>query len=48
VNAHKIKKDVYGQEEIKAHENITGDRHPRSVVKYHQSGEKLHPTHKNS
>jgi len=46
VNGCKIKKDVYGQEGIITLENITGDRHPRSVVKCHQSGEKLHPTQK--
>ena len=31
---------------IIGHENITGDRHPRSVIKCHQSVEKLHPTQK--
>jgi site-specific DNA-methyltransferase (adenine-specific) len=46
VKAQKIKKDVYGQESIIEHENVTGDRHPRSVDKYHQAGEKLHPTQK--
>lgn len=46
VNGHQIKKDVYGQEEIPAHENKTGDRHPKSVLKYHQSGKKLHSTQK--
>ena len=44
--AHKIRKDVYGQEEIPEHENKTGDRHPRSVINFHQSDEKLHPTQK--
>jgi len=38
--------DVYESKKIQAHENITGDRHPRSVLKYHQSGEKLHPSQK--
>jgi len=38
---------VYGgNETLPAHENTTGDRHPKSVLKYHQSGEKLHPTQK--
>ena len=47
VGGHKYKyKDVYGQEGRPAHENITGDRHPRSIVKCHQSSEKLHPTQK--
>ena len=27
-------------------ENKTGDRHPRSVIKYHQNDKKLHPTQK--
>ena len=37
---------VYGSKRLPAHENITGDRHPKSVLKYHQSSEKLHPTQK--
>ena len=37
---------VYGSRRQPAHENTTGDRHPKSVLKYHQSGEKLHPTQK--
>ena len=28
--------------------NITGDRHPKSIIKFHQSDEKLHPTQKPS
>ena len=44
VKAHKIKKDVYGQEGVIELENKTGDRHPTSVIKCHQSDEKLHPT----
>jgi site-specific DNA-methyltransferase (adenine-specific) len=43
---HKTKKDVYGQEDMPAKENTTGDRHPRSVIKFHQSGKKIHPTQK--
>ena len=46
VKAHKTKKDVYGQEEGPSHENKTGDRHPKSVIKCNQSDEKLHPTQK--
>jgi DNA modification methylase len=46
VNAHNTKKNVYGSKRIPSHENITGDRHPRSVIKCLQSGEKLHPTQK--
>ena len=45
VKGHKTQ-NVYGQEEIPAKENITGDRHPKSVLKYNQSGDKLHPTQK--
>jgi site-specific DNA-methyltransferase (adenine-specific) len=45
VKGHKTQ-NVYGQEEIRTHENTTGDRHPKSVLKYHQSGDKLHPTQK--
>jgi site-specific DNA-methyltransferase (adenine-specific) len=37
---------VYGSHKLPAHENITGDRHPKSVLKYNQSSEKLHPTQK--
>ena len=48
IKRHKIKKDVYGQEEVREHENKTGDRHPRSVIKCHQSDQKLHPTQKPS
>ena len=43
---HKTKKDVYGQEDMPAKENTTGNRHPRSVIKFHQSGKKIHPTQK--
>ena len=47
VEGHVIKNGVYGRKEKREpHENITGDRHPKSVLKYHQSGEKLHPTQK--
>ena len=46
VKKHLQKKDVYGQTEIIDNENITGDRHPKSVFKFHQNGDKLHPTQK--
>ena len=46
VKGHKIRTDIYGQTGIIDLENKTGDRHPKSVLKYHQSGEKLHPTQK--
>ena len=46
VKGHKINKDVYGQNGIIDLENITGDRHPKSVLKFHQNGDKLHPTQK--
>ena len=48
IKSHKIKKDVYGQVEVPDHENTTGDRHPKSIIKFHQSDEKLHPTQKPS
>jgi DNA modification methylase len=38
--------DIYGGKGRPAMENKTGDRHPRSVLKYHQKDEKLHPTQK--
>ena len=37
---------IYGSKRLSAKSNITGDRHPKSVLKYHQSDEKLHPTQK--
>ena len=46
VKGHKINKDVYGQNGIIDLENITGDRHPKSVLKFHQNVDKLHPTQK--
>ena len=46
IKGHKIKTDVYGQTGIIDLENITGDRHPKSVLKFHQNGDKLHPTQK--
>ena len=47
VEGHVIKNGVYGRKEKREpHENITGDRHPKSVLKFHQTGEKLHPTQK--
>jgi len=36
---------VYGIDKV-AMVNETGDRHPRSVLKFHQSDEHLHPTQK--
>lgn len=49
LKGHKIKKEsVYGACGTISHENLTGDRHPRSVLKYNQSDEKLHPTQKPS
>ncbi len=39
-------KDVYGQTKIPTNENTTGERHPVSIIKCHQSGEKLHRTQK--
>ena len=46
VKKHQIKTDVYGRAGIIDLENITGDRHPKSVLKFLQNGEKLHPTQK--
>ena len=47
VSSYKLpNKDVYGMDAIPSHENKTGDRHPTSVIKCHQSDEKLHPTQK--
>jgi site-specific DNA-methyltransferase (adenine-specific) len=46
IKGHKIKTDVYGQTGIVDLENTTGDRHPKSVLKFHQNGDKLHPTQK--
>ena len=37
---------VYGSIRLPAHENKTGERHPKSVLKFHQTSEKLHPTQK--
>jgi site-specific DNA-methyltransferase (adenine-specific) len=37
---------VYGSKRLPTQEKKTGDRHPKSVLKYHQSSEKLHPTQK--
>jgi site-specific DNA-methyltransferase (adenine-specific) len=45
VKGHKTQ-DVYGQDGIPTTENTTGDRHPTSVMKFYQSGNKLHPTQK--
>jgi DNA modification methylase len=38
--------DIYGGKERQGLENKTGDRHPKSVLKFHQKDEKLHPTQK--
>ena len=37
---------IYSQQRLPTHENTTGDRHPTSVMKFHQLGNKLHPTQK--
>ena len=37
---------VYGSKRLPTQENKTGDRHPKSVLKYNQSSEKLNPTQK--
>ena len=44
----KIKGGVYGQKLLrsKADDTNTSERFPRSVLKYHQNDEKLHPTQK--
>ena len=34
------------QKKTGGNENETGDRHPKSVLKWLQNGEKLHPTQK--
>ena len=39
---------LYGNIKGNILENTTGDRHPKSVMKCHQSDEKLHPTQKPS
>jgi DNA modification methylase len=46
VKEHNTKKDVYGQSDRQTLENISGDRHPKSVLKFHQCKNKLHPTQK--
>ena len=46
VKEHEIIKNVYGQTKIPTNENTTGERHPVSIIKCHQSGEKLHRTQK--
>ena len=45
---HPVKDTVYGKMKIVDRVNITGDRHPKSIIKFHQSDEKLHPTQKPS
>ena len=45
---HPAKDTVYGKMKIVDRVNITGDRHPKSIIKFHQSDEKLHPTQKPS
>jgi site-specific DNA-methyltransferase (adenine-specific) len=37
---------IYGQLKYPDKPNITGDRQPTSILKFHQSDEKLHPTQK--
>lgn len=42
-----LQNGVYGERNKKVDTvNETGDRHPKSVLKFHQNGEKLHPTQK--
>jgi len=37
---------VYGQKQLPAHGNETGDRHPTSILKFNQPKKSLHPTQK--
>jgi len=47
VKGHKIRNNgVYGQKEIPTLRNITGDRHPTSILKFNQPKKSLHPTQK--
>jgi len=46
IKGHQIKSDVYGQKQIIDLENPTGDRHPKSVLKFDQNDKCLHPTQK--
>ncbi len=47
VKGHCLRKvSNYGEKTIPKHENITGDRFPKSVLKYHHSSNKLHTTQK--
>ena len=47
IKCHKINTAVYGrQKEMIELENVTGDRHPKSVLNFLQNGDKLHPTQK--
>ena len=38
----------YGKMKENVLDNTTGDRHPKSIINFHQSDEKLHPTQKPS
>ena len=47
VKGHALKNPlIYGNKTVPTNENETGDRHPLSVIKFHQSGDKVHPTQK--
>ena len=46
VKGQKTDTKTYAQEKVIDHSNETGDRHPKSVLKFHQNGDKLHPTQK--
>jgi site-specific DNA-methyltransferase (adenine-specific) len=43
---HLIKNSVYGDKLIIGNNNESGLRYPRSVIKFHQNDDKLHPTQK--
>jgi DNA modification methylase len=43
---HLIKISVYGALPVNETNNESGLRYPRSVIKFHQNGDKLHPTQK--
>ena len=47
VKGHKLKNpDYYGQTEIPTHGNITGDRHPKSILKFNNPKKSFHRTQK--
>jgi site-specific DNA-methyltransferase (adenine-specific) len=46
VKGQKTETKTYGRDEVIEHANKTGDRHPVSVIKFHQISQKLHPTQK--